>query len=259
MEQELWDKMTKFTPLEKLTKANINDVVNKVEENIWVIPNFISEKEREVYLNYVKDLPEEEWWKQNRNWWVGKYISIENSENLKNIANSLSDRVKEYLAEDVYLGAFGSVHRLTEGQGMFIHTDNPTDTRDLINEHGEKIGETSGHNNYCILAFVLYLNDFNGAELYFPRLNNFQYKAKAGDLVMFPGTGEEYDHGVRPLLPGSNRYITTGFGYDQRVESLKKAQYVFEDVKTGEPVEVEPNLVVNDPEEVMKLPPRPLS
>lgn len=259
MEKELWDKMTKFTPLSKLTKLDDNLNVKKVEDNIWVIPNFITDKERKIYLDYIDTLPEEDWWKQNRNWWVGKYISIENATEINILAKTLSDRVQQYLADDVYIGAFGSIHRLTEGQGMFIHTDNPTDTRDLLNEHGEKIGETSGHNNYCILAMVLYLNDFNGAELYFPRLNNLEYKANAGDLVLFPGTGEEYDHGVRPLLPGPNRYITTGFGYDMRVESLKKAKYVFEDVKTGEPVEVEPNLVLNDPEEAMKLPPRPLT
>lgn len=259
MEKELWDKMTKFTPLTKLTKIeNYPDVI-KVEENIWVIPNFISKEDRQVYLDYVNSIPEEEWWKQNRNWWVGKYISIENASELQILANKLSDRVKEFLQDDVYLGAFGSIHRLTEGQGMFIHTDNPTETRDLLDENNNKIGSTSGHNNYCILAMVVYLNDFNGAELYFPRLNNFQYKANAGDLVIFPGTGEEYDHGVRELLPGPNRYITTGFGYDMKVESLKKARYVFEDVKTGEQVEVDPNLIVNNPEEAMKMPPRRLS
>lgn len=259
MDQELWDKMTKFTPLNKLTNFENHPDLQKVEENIWVIPNFISEEDRKVYINYVNSLPEEEWWKQNRNWWVGKYISIENSEEIKSLSQKLQDKVKEYLPDEVYLGAFGSIHRLTEGQGMFIHTDNPTEERELLDENNEQIGQTSGHNNYCILAMVLYLNDFNGAELYFPRLNNFEYKANAGDLVLFPGTGREYDHGVRPLLSGPNRYITTGFGYDQGAKKLKEARYVFEDAKTGELVEVEPNLVTNDPEEAMKLPPRPLS
>jgi hypothetical protein len=259
MEQELWDKMTKFTPLNKLTSFENHPDCIKIEENIWVIPNFISKEEREVYLNYVKDLPEEEWWKQNRNWWVGKYLSIENSEELKTLAKKITERVKEYILDDVYIGAFGSIHRLRPGQGMFIHTDNPTEVRDLLDENGNKIGETHGHNNYCILAMVLYLNDFNGAELYFPRLNNFEYKANAGDLVLFPGTGVEYDHGVRTLLSGPNRYITTGFGYDKRVEPLKKAQYVFEDIETGSLVEVDPNLVVNNPKEAMKKPSRPIS
>lgn len=259
MEKELWDKMTKFTPLTKLTKLEHDSNVIKIEDNIWVIPNFILDEERKIYLNYINSLPETEWWKQNRNWWVGKYISIENSEELKKLSQKLFDRVEKILSDDLYIGAFGSIHRLTEGQGMFIHTDNPTEKRDLIDEHGEKIGETDGKNNYCVLAMVIYLNNFNGAELYFPRLNNLEYKANAGDLVIFPGTGLEYDHGVRMLLPGPNRYITTGFGYDKRVESLKKAGYVFEDTKTGDLVDIEPNLVINNPEEAMKLPARPIS
>jgi hypothetical protein len=259
MEQELWDKMTKFTPLNKLTNFEKHPDLKKVEENIWVIPNFISEEERKVYLDYINQLPEEEWWKQNRNWWVGKYISTDNIQDLSIVINRITDRLRQYMPEDVYLGVFGSIHRLTPGQGMFIHTDNPTEIRDLVDENGNKVGETHGHNNYCILAMVLYLNDFNGAELYFPRLNNIEYKANAGDLVLFPGTGVEYDHGVRTLLDGPNRYITTGFGYDLKVEELKKAKYVFENVETGEKVEVEPNLVLNDPKEAMKLPPRPLS
>jgi hypothetical protein len=259
MDKELWDRMTKFTPLTELTKLSNHPNLKKVEDNIWVIPNFISEKERQIYLDYAINLPEEEWWKQNRDWWVGKYISIENSKELKKSSENLFNRVKEILSDDVYLGAFGSIHRLTEGQGMFIHTDNPTEVRDLLNEHGEKIGENKGHNNYCILAMVVYLNDFNGGELYFPRLNNFEYKANAGDLVLFPGTGKEYDHGVRALLPGPNRYITTGFGYDKKVEPLKKLKYVFENIDTGEPEVIDPNFIKNNPEEAMKLPPRPFS
>lgn len=259
MEKEFWDKMTKFTPLNKLTNFEQHPDLVKIEENIWVIPNFITEEERKIYLKYIEELPEEEWWKQNRDWWVGKYISIENAPQVKFLAQTLSDRLKNYCVNDLYLGTFGSIHRLKEGQGMFIHTDNPTEKRPLYDEHNNQVGETGGHNNYCVLAVVLYLNDFNGAELYFPRLNNFEYKANAGDLVLFPGTGVEYDHGVRTLLPGPNRYITTGFGYDEKVKKLKEAKYVFENTETGEFIDVEPNLVINNPEEAMKLPPRPLS
>lgn len=258
MEQDLWDKMTKFTPLFKMVKEESLPNVEKIDENIWIVRDFISKEDRQTYIDYAENLDEEEWWKKNRNWWVGKFIVIDESSPLKPLAQKISDKLESYLQEDVYLGAFGSLHRLTEGQGMFIHTDNPTEVRDLHDEHGEKIGETSGHNNYCILAMVVYLNEFNGGELYFPELN-IDYKASPGDLVLFPGTGKEYDHGVRTLLAGPNRYITTGFGYDQKAEQLKKAQYVFEDPKTGEFVEVEPDLVNNDPKEAMKLPPRPLT
>jgi hypothetical protein len=69
-------------------------------------------------------------------------------------------------------------------------------------------------------------------ETFFPNIG-FQYKANAGDLLIFPGAGKEYDHGVRPVSSGPIRYIVTGFGYDQKVELLKTMQYVFEDPETG--------------------------
>jgi hypothetical protein len=53
---------------------------------------------------------------------------------------------------------------------MFIHTDNPTEPRELKDDDGQVVGSTEGHNNYCILAMVLYHNDFKGGNLFFPNL-----------------------------------------------------------------------------------------
>ena len=255
MDKDLWDKMTKFTPLSEMIKEELLPNVEKVDDNIWVVRNFISEEDRKTYVDYAESLEEEVWWKKNREWWLGKFILIDDESPLKDLSVKISEKVKSLLQDDIYLGSFGSIHRLTEGHGMFIHTDNPTEVRELTDDNGEHVGETSGHNNYCILAMVVYLNDFNGGEIFFPRLG-LDYKASAGDLLLFPGTGREYDHGVRPLLAGPTRYITTGFGYDPKAEKLKKANYVFEDPKTGEFVEVEPGLITNKPEQAENMPHR---
>ena len=255
MEKELWDKMTQHTTLDKMIKVENLTNFEKIEENIWVIKNFATPEILKKYNEYIESVPEEEWWKRNKDWWVGKYLMVDTDSPVHSVAQELTESVRNILQEDVYLGAFGSIHRLKENQGMFIHTDNPTEKRPLHDENGKEVGTTGGHNNYCILAMVIYLNEFNGAELYFPEIG-LDYHGKPGDLVIFPGTGKRYDHGVRPLKAGPNRYITTGFGYDIRVDSLKKAQYVFEDAETGELVDIEPARVENNPEEVMKLPER---
>jgi hypothetical protein len=253
MEQEFWERMTKATPLTQLTKIKSFDNIIKLEENIWVIKNFASSDIISAYTNFINTVPEEDWWKNNTDWWVGKYIN--NKPEIESAAQTLRDDLKKILADDVYLGAFGSIHRLKENFGMFIHTDNPTEKRDLYNENNEVVGTNPGVNNYAILASVLYLSEFNGGELYFPQLG-IEYHGEVGDLIIFPGTGAEYDHGVRKVKAGPIRYITTAFGYDKRVEKLKENKYVFEDLETGEFVDIEPGLIENDPNVTMNMEPR---
>lgn len=244
MDQELWDKMTKFTPLSKMTKLEDHPNLEKVQENIWVIHDFISEEDRSALVEVATSVPESDWWLTDRYWWSGKYL-VPESRKFDSLTNRLKIKCKEWINEDIYIGAFGSIHRLSEGQGMFIHTDNPTEKRNLYDDNGEVVRETEGVNNYCILAMVIYLSDFNGGEIFFPQIG-FEYKAKAGDMLVFPGTGKEYDHGVRPLKSGPNRYIVTGFGYDPKVKRLKELQYVYENVETGELKDIEPSKLVKE-------------
>lgn len=60
------------------------------------------------------------------------------------------------------------------------------------------------HAGYEFLQFsaILYLNDeYEGGEIYFPH-QDFLYKPKAGDIVMFPCGGTEYPHEVREVTKG---------------------------------------------------------
>lgn len=51
------------------------------------------------------------------------------------------------------------------------------------------------------LGIVYYINDnYDGGELFYPKLN-IEYKPKAGDLIIHPGT-IEYMHGVRDVTSG---------------------------------------------------------
>lgn len=60
---------------------------------------------------------------------------------------------------------------------------------------------------YLEYSSVLYLNDdYSGGEIFFPDLD-FEYKPKAGDLVMFPCNSNEYRHGVKKVLSGSRYTI----------------------------------------------------
>ena len=65
------------------------------------------------------------------------------------------------------------------------------------------------HQGYEFLQFstVMYLNDdYEGGEIFFPN-QNFSYKPKAGDVVMFPCGGTEYQHGVNKVTSGKRYTI----------------------------------------------------
>ena len=51
----------------------------KIEENIWVIHNFLLENERKEYTHVAETIKEEEWWKENNGWYKGKFLSIKES------------------------------------------------------------------------------------------------------------------------------------------------------------------------------------
>jgi predicted 2-oxoglutarate/Fe(II)-dependent dioxygenase YbiX len=96
--------------------------------------------------------------------------------------------------EDIFLTGFNILSR-SKDIGMAVHSDGG-----------------DGLRQKTLYGLVLYLNtcdvDFWGGELYYPNLK-IEYKPKAGDLVIHPGS-EEYRHGVNDVTLGT-RYIITSF------------------------------------------------
>lgn len=55
---------------------------------------------------------------------------------------------------------------------------------------------------FVMFSTVVYLNDdYEGGEIYFPN-QDVEIKPSAGDMVIFPGGGHEYMHGVKPVISG---------------------------------------------------------
>lgn len=86
----------------------------------------------------------------------------------------------------VYYEAFNFVKYEGEGKHFRIHAD-----------HGPAYNTT--------VSIVVYLNDdYEGGELYFPRLDNLTYKPKKGDIAIFP-SNYIYEHASLPMKNG-NKY-----------------------------------------------------
>lgn len=165
-----------------------------IDENIWVIHNFVKKNESTVYLNIANSVLEEEWWKENSGWYKGKYLNLSNNEKIKNIANNITIRFSNlFKFGNMYsYGSPQSIHRMLKGQEMFVHADFSE-----IDNSDEEI---------LLFNTAIYHNEVSGGEIYYPELN-IQYKPKRGDLVMHPGT-TKYRHGVREVL-NETRYIST--------------------------------------------------
>ena len=208
-----------------LVKSHPN--FTEVEENIWVIKNFVDNSICDDLVKFAESSKEEDWWhRDKKEWWHGKFLFIdETNKEIHEIFRGIKKDISALFTNDWFLSDMGSIHRMQNGQTMFQHSDNPT--------------EDMGRNNFVQLSFVLYISDFEGGEIFYPRIldpDPLQYKASKGDLLIHPGVGR-YLHGVKPVIGDKVRYVTTTFAYDKRVKELRDKGVVYEDVKTGKPFE----------------------
>jgi hypothetical protein len=200
----------------------------QIEENVWVIKNFISDEICDSLVEYAESQPEEKWWERNkREWWHGKFLFAAENDRIIKTFIDIKEEIAKLFTEDWFLSDMASIHRMQKGEGMFEHSDNPT--------------EDMGRNNFVELSFVLYISDFKGGEIYYPRIEGphpampLHYKSEKGDLLIHPGVGK-YFHGVYPVTSDAVRYVTTAFAYDRRVKELRDKGLVYEDVNSGQPI-----------------------
>lgn len=177
----------------QITRPYNNDIV--------VIPNFIDQDQITDIVAMANSLSEDDWAKLNehsnenfkdKNYSLGNYAysfrELASNEALEIIKNVWG------IEEDIFLTSFSVISR-SKDLGMAVHSDG-----------GDGLSQKT------LYGLVLYLNtcdvDFVGGELYYPNLG-IEYKPKAGDLVIHPGS-DEYSHGVRNVTSGV-RYIITSF------------------------------------------------
>lgn len=83
-----------------------------------------------------------------------------------------------------YYEAFNFVKYEGSGQQFRIHADH-------------------GPNYACTVSAVIYLNDnYEGGELYFPRLDKLTYKPNVGDIAVFP-SNYIYEHASLDMIEGT--------------------------------------------------------
>lgn len=110
---------------------------------------------------------------------------IEMHNKIYQVLKSCVDDYAQYWGISVnYYEAFNFVKYEGAGQQFRIHAD-----------HGPAYA--------CTVSAVIYLNDnYEGGELYFPRLDKLTYKPKRGDIAIFP-SNYIYEHASLDMVEGT--------------------------------------------------------
>jgi predicted 2-oxoglutarate/Fe(II)-dependent dioxygenase YbiX len=207
------------------------------QEHIFSFENFITEEHR---LALIKFNLEEYRWNPDNSWAAplhqynngsvdlfGKYAEEQQSIRSKwpdTAVHPLMGHYGEKIME-VASKAFGRtlVHRLepymkcfTSGMDHEPHADSEAITNGEI-DFMPRYSPSSFNSPVLIeVAANLYLtDDFEGGELYFPKLG-VTIKPKAGQLVLFPG-GHEYSHGVSKITSGKRIVLFSPLTSPQRL------------------------------------------
>jgi hypothetical protein len=113
------------------------------------------------------------------------YKLIDMHQEIYNVLKSCIDDYATYWGISVnYYEAFNFVKYEGSGQQFRIHADH-------------------GPNYACTVSAVIYLNDdYEGGELYFPRLDKLTYKPTIGDIAVFPSI-YIYEHASLDMIKGT--------------------------------------------------------
>jgi len=200
--------------IEKVKEAGYD--ITEIDEEIYLIKNFISEDERLEMFNLADSTPENAWSDSymeslakrakvefgrddlenvieeglihKNSDWIDKSITVEDMRLPYLFANRLRDIV---IDRSYAINAYAVVQRHYPGSMLAYHVD-------------------QNHDPNLKYATVIYLNDdYNGGLLHFPD-RNIEIKPPKGSLVIF-SAAKGYLHGVKTVEDGPTRYVMTSF------------------------------------------------
>ncbi len=176
-----------------------------IDENIYVIKNFIVQEDLDVIL---KDLKDAEGWRES-----GSFYQKSEDVYSEETKNLLSDKyrliVEELINDD---------NNMANWQNMLQKFVVKDGLPWAINPHSDQFdykqkGAGESTSKYVTKGYIIYFNDdFSGGEVVYTN-KNITLKPEAGMLLVHPGT-QEYEHGVKAVTSGE-RYILTGFVYEK--------------------------------------------
>lgn len=206
--------------------------VVQLEENIFVIENFISEKDADFLLSFAKSLNEDQW--KCLNLKILKQNAMESfgTDDIEALEKSGTISINRYSIDK----SVGLSNNPMRPDGVDDATLNTTEK--ICRKYTDKLNGFVNKNEYELSPFysmrrhylddgmpfhsdqkntpkqrqsvVMYLNDdYVGGELHF-RDQPVSVKPKARSVLIF-NNGADYMHGVKTVLDGPTRYTLATF------------------------------------------------
>lgn len=160
----------------------------KLGEDVYVYHNFATEDECNRITYYCGLIKESDW---------NDRVSHQYSEISITTILEIQKRLNLILNDNIFLHDNNSVVRMQKGQSWSLHADN----HDFLELRKKSLlykeGDVFNFEQNTLYGLIIYFNDFEGGEVYYPN-QNIEYKPKRGDLLIH--SAEEHClHGVKEV------------------------------------------------------------
>ena len=189
----------------------------QLDPNVFLIKDFITEKERLALYNLAESKTQEDW--------VGDYLNgikdrSERNYGTRDLEESKLEVTHDWNDKVIYIRNFMDVQNLDQRlQQLFDKEANYSFRSFGIIQRQYTGSELKGHYDQYVddrmkWAAVIYINDnYTDGELYFSE-KQIAIRPPARSMVVFPAT-EEYWHGVKAVGPGPTRYAMPSFVWSE--------------------------------------------
>jgi hypothetical protein len=185
------------------------DGFKQIGDEIFVYSNFVSDEDCDAIMNDVLLLPESVWQTPHLATAKDYFISHEQTESIK----AVKKKIAGLMHDGNYATQGGRASKLLKGASRRPHAD-VDQFQDVLDYSGQYVeGDDFDLADLITYGTIVYLNDFEGGEVYYPEQNNLRYSPKKGDLVIH-GAGQKSKHGVDEVL-SDVRYFSVGHFFQQ--------------------------------------------
>jgi hypothetical protein len=181
------------------------DGFKKIGEDIYVYENFVSKSDCEDILEEIKKIKEDEWFN------LSSELHSVSKQKLEKI-KLIREKIESILEKDYFVGFNTNPVRMKAGAVWGEHSDD-ADFKDIVEASKQyKSEEDFDLADNTQLGLIVYFNDFEGGEVYYPN-QNIEYAPKSGDLLIHSAF-EHCTHGVKEVISGT-RYSYSNHIFNQ--------------------------------------------